>query len=318
MRNSLKICVALLLGVMVFPAYALNILVTNDDGFFEQVDDGNGGEMNGPNMAPGLAALKTAFEAAGHTVTVVAPFGPQSGMGGAMSTSFGATIAVVEQEPGGWTVDSSPSDCIRAALGGIVDAESIDLVVSGINSGQNLGMTGTQASGTINAALAALHAGLPAIAISAERFASESITFAQMPAAADFVTRMIDRLNTYPFGGDIIPVGTMLNVNWPVYYEDGRTEPIAARVVNLATRSSIEFVWSGTPATTGTMQVGIDLTVFPPQDPNPVPDNDLDNLRDDYVTISVLNGDMTVKNASQYESALMTYILWGLEPVEGP
>ncbi|ARN73233.1 5'/3'-nucleotidase SurE [Oceanicoccus sagamiensis] len=202
MRCSLKIGAALLLGAMILPAYGLNILVTNDDGFFEQISDGNGGKINGSTMAPGLVALKNAFEGAGHTVTVVAPLNPQSSMGGARISSFGKTVAVVEQMPGGWTVDSTPSDSIRAALGGIVAPESIDLVVSGINLGQNLGIVGTQASGTINAALAALHAGLPAMAVSVERFGSSSTAFAQMPLAADFVARMVDeRLNPYRLGG---------------------------------------------------------------------------------------------------------------------
>ncbi|WP_276206923.1 hypothetical protein [Oceanicoccus sagamiensis] len=40
----------------------------------------------------------------------------------------------------------------------------------------------------------------------------------QMPIAADFVARMADeRLNPFRLGGDIIPVGAMLNINWPVY-----------------------------------------------------------------------------------------------------
>ncbi|WP_157117812.1 hypothetical protein [Oceanicoccus sagamiensis] len=68
-------------------------------------------------------------------------------------------------------------------------------------------------------------------------------------------------------------------------------------MISLPSRSSIEFVWI---ATTGTMQVSLDVKMFPPQSPNPVPNNDLDNLRDDYVTISVLNGDMTIRNASDY------------------
>ncbi|ARN73232.1 hypothetical protein [Oceanicoccus sagamiensis] len=85
--------------------------------------------------------------------------------------------------------------------------------------------------------------------------------------------------------------------------------------MSLASRSSIEFVWTGTPATTGTMQVGLDVTMFPPQSPDSVPNNDLDHLRDDYVTISVLSGDMSVRNASDYQSALMGFILWGLQPV---
>lgn len=325
MNKVLKTLGVAALGALAAPAFALNIVLTNDDGYFEQVDDGAGGEMNGTNVAPGLKAMKDALEARGHTVTIVAPLNPQSGKGGGFSTEFGAAIAVVEQAPGEWSVDSLPSDCIRAAFGlgntpegGIVTRANTDLVISGINSGQNLAVTGTQASGTINAALAALHHGVPAIAISAGRFTPEQKTFDAMPAAADYIARMVDRLDTYRYGGEMIPPGTILNVNWPVFYEDGRTQPRdIAKFARLASASNFEFQWGGDP-TTGTMNIGLDFgQISPPAVPDPVPNNDTDWFRDDYVTISTLDGDMTVRNKSKFDADLMQWILTGLPICDG-
>lgn len=294
-----KIVATLLLAALVTPAQALNILLTNDDGW----------------DSPGIQIMRSALIDAGHTVTLVAPLNEQSGKGGGLSTDFGASIAVVQQSPGVWNVDSTPSDCIRAAVGGIINPEDIDMVISGINSGQNLGITGTQQSGTINAALGAMHHGMPAIAVSAERFANEQATIDAMPNTADFIVRLLARLDQYKTGGELLAPGYILNVNYPVLLDEGRTSPIATRVVNLASKSNIEFVWSGDPATTGTMSVGIDFgQITPPAIPDPVINNDTDMLRDDYVTVSVLNGDMTVKNQSSFASAITAWILYGLAP----
>jgi 5'-nucleotidase len=327
MKNALRTLGVIAISALAVPAFALNILLTNDDGYFEQIDDpaNAGEEINGTNLAPGLEAMKQALVARGHTVTIVAPLNPQSGKGGGQSTDFGASIDVVQQTPGGWTVDSLPSDCIRAAFGlgnnpegGIVTRANTDLVISGINSGQNLSITGTQASGTINAALAALHHDVPAIAISAGRFSPESKTFDAMPAAADYIARMVDRLDFYRYGGHLIPQGTMLNVNWPVFYEDGRLQPRSiAKFANLASASNFEFQWGGDP-TGGSMTVGLDFgQINPPATADPVPNNDTDWFRDDYVTISTLDGDMTVRNKSRFDSNIIQWFLTGLPICDG-
>lgn len=327
MKNALRTLGVIAMSILALPALSLNILLTNDDGYFEQIDDpaNPGQEINGTNLSPGLDAMKQALEARGHTVTIVAPLNPQSGRGGGQSTDFGASIAVVEQAPGGWTVDSLPSDCIRAAFGlgnnpegGIVTRANTDLVISGINSGQNLSITGTQASGTINAALAALHHDVPAIAISAGRFSPESITFDAMPAAADYVARVVDRLDAFRYGGHLVPLGTMLNINWPVFYEDGRTQPRdTAKFTDLASAGNFEFQWGGDPAS-GSMTVGLDFgQINPPATPDPVPNNDTDAFRDDYVTITTLDGNMAVQNKSVFDAVVMFYTLVGVPICDG-
>lgn len=130
----------------------LTILVTNDDG----VD------------SPGLSAVVEALSALPDTeVVIAAPAEQQSGSGS--SRTDGEVDATEAETAGGvpaWAVDGFPADAVNWALDGGVDVEP-DLVVSGINSAQNLGAVGNELSGTIGAARAGAAAGIPALAASA-------------------------------------------------------------------------------------------------------------------------------------------------------
>jgi 5'-nucleotidase len=133
------------------PPEVLRILVTNDDG----VD------------APGIDALVEALRALPDTeVTVVAPLANQSGSGG--NTTPGELAVTDVTTASGYpakAVDGYPADAILWALdqGGV--EEPPDLVVSGINFGQNLGPA-IEISGTVGAARAAATRGIPALAVS--------------------------------------------------------------------------------------------------------------------------------------------------------
>src|SRR6202163_2185290 len=122
-----------------------HILLTNDDGY----------------EAPGLRALAAAFEGFA-TVSIVAPSREQSGA--AQSLTLRQPIichAVAERE---WAVDGTPADCVIVALHKLL-TEKVDLVISGINHGANLGENAYY-SGTVGAAReAALHH-MPAVAMS--------------------------------------------------------------------------------------------------------------------------------------------------------
>ena len=129
---------------------ALDVLVTNDDGF----------------DAAGIDALVEAVrQVEGVTVTVVAPAGQQSGTGGdttpgPVATGTGTTASGFEVT----TVEGFPADAVRVALEDL--GLQPDLVLSGINEGQNLGPI-VDVSGTVGAARAAVRAGVPALAVSA-------------------------------------------------------------------------------------------------------------------------------------------------------
>ena len=129
----------------------MNILLSNDDGIHAQ----------------GLLNLKENLINAGHTVYIVAPEYEQSAKSHAISTRV--PIRILRYNNNTFSVDGTPSDCIIMAFEHIIkeyfSAINIDLVVSGINAGQNLG-DDILYSGTVAAAVEASLYGCKALAIS--------------------------------------------------------------------------------------------------------------------------------------------------------
>ena len=124
----------------------MKILISNDDGVY----------------APGLLALYQALSTIAE-VTVVAPNNEQSGYASALSVS---TPLHIHQLPSGFiAVNGSPADCIHLALYELYRHTCFDCVITGINSGANLGQD-VMYSGTFGAALTAQLFGIPAIATS--------------------------------------------------------------------------------------------------------------------------------------------------------
>jgi len=130
------------------------ILLTNDDGI----------------QSPGLWAAASALAAIGR-VTVAAPAEQSSGMGRSLpSTSSGIIreekLRVNGQEWIVYAVSGSPAQAVQHAVLEIMPKKP-DLVVSGINYGENVGL-GTTISGTVGAAMEASSLGIRALAISLE------------------------------------------------------------------------------------------------------------------------------------------------------
>lgn len=101
---------------------SLRILLTNDDG----VD------------APGLAVMTEIANAISDDVWIVAPDGNQSGAGHRFS--FGRELSYTEHGPRRFSVKGgSPADCVVAAMTHLLGDKPADLVLSGVNAGQNLG-----------------------------------------------------------------------------------------------------------------------------------------------------------------------------------
>jgi 5'-nucleotidase len=220
----------LLASLAAGPAFALNILLTNDDGW----------------QAPGIQSLFKALTAAGHTVTLVAPAADQSGRGGAMNTTVGGYVAVNRVGDGMWSVNGTPTDSVRAGLQVILRETPPDLVISGSNFGQNLGRSGAHQSGTVNAALQAAFLGYPAIAISVgirfdeanakpHRFPSTIATFGQ---AAQLLTTMLTQLEQAS-PEQLLPAGLALNINVPAAWQPER----GMRLAPLSTASHVDMHW---------------------------------------------------------------------------
>lgn len=126
-----------------------SIIVTNDDGY----------------DAPGIVALAEAMRNLG-TVQVCAPAANQSASGHKITLfqDIAYSRGTVGDGLPALAVGGSPADCIALALLGLVE-DSPDIIVSGINRGENMAQDLTY-SGTVAAALEAAISGLPAVAIS--------------------------------------------------------------------------------------------------------------------------------------------------------
>src|SRR3954470_20650590 len=125
------------------------ILLTNDDGI----------------RHPGLVAMYRELTKLGE-VHVVAPETVQSatGHGVTLSTPLLTDRVTVEDTFTGISVDGRPADCVKLAVAQLLPRQP-DLVISGINSGANVGINVIY-SGTVAAAIEAAFLGLPSIAIS--------------------------------------------------------------------------------------------------------------------------------------------------------
>ena len=124
----------------------MNILITNDDGF----------------DAEGISALTEALAGLGRLL-IVAPTENKSGA--SSSLSLHKDIAVYRRAADWYAVDGTPVDCVHLALTGDFLPVRPDLVVSGINSGANLG-DDTIYSGTVAAAIEGFLFNIPSFAFS--------------------------------------------------------------------------------------------------------------------------------------------------------
>jgi 5'-nucleotidase len=161
----------------------MRILISNDDGY----------------LAPGINALADALASIAEII-VVAPDSNRSGASN--SLSLDRPLSVNRAANGFYFVNGTPTDCVHIALTGMGDALP-DLVVSGINNGQNMG-DDTLYSGTVAAATEAYLFGIPAIAFSQVHHGWEHLDAAAR-VARDVVQRKFDMLPS-PF---------LLNVNIP-------------------------------------------------------------------------------------------------------
>jgi len=165
-------------------AQGMHILVSNDDGY----------------LAPGLQALVSALRRFGD-ITVVAP--EQNCSGASNSLTLNRPLTVHKGSNGFLYMTGTPTDCVHVALTGLLD-QLPDLVVSGINNGQNMG-DDTIYSGTVAAAMEGYLFGLPSIAFSQVDKGHSHLDSAA-GLAADLVARYIEHHLPGPF---------LLNVNIP-------------------------------------------------------------------------------------------------------
>lgn len=165
----------------------MRILLTNDDGFH----------------APGMAVLETIARQLSDDVWVCAPAEEQSGAG--HSLTLHQPVRLREYGNQRFSVTGTPTDAINLALRKLFPDKRPDLVISGINAGENLADDITY-SGTISAAMEAALAGIPAIAMSQ----AMRVRGADFSAAEAWAARVLPPLIDTPMAKR-----TLVNVNFP-------------------------------------------------------------------------------------------------------
>jgi 5'/3'-nucleotidase len=176
------------------PAESLpRILIVNDDG----ID------------SPGVQALVDAFASIAE-VHVCAPDSNRSGAS-ASTSALSGFMSVEPREIKGatsaWAVSGQPVDAAQFGLlelGPTGKPSDFDLVISGINDGANVGNL-QQYSGTVGAASAAVHYGVPAIAI------SQGSRLRSFEFSAQFAVRFVEQLNEHG-----AQAGIVYSINIPV------------------------------------------------------------------------------------------------------
>lgn len=187
------------------------ILVTNDDGV----------------RSTGLLALAQALATVGE-VLVLAPEQNWSASSHAKTMHKPLRVAPLNLVNGtqAYSSSGSPTDCVALAAGGVLGVIP-DLVVSGINSGYNLGVDITY-SGTVACAMEAIIKGIPGIAVSTDFFSqedpeAEAVLALAGRVAAALAAAVLDRG---------LPAKTLLNVNVPPAASDQANELCVTRMGN--------------------------------------------------------------------------------------
>jgi len=252
------------------------IVVVNDDG----ID------------AYGIGVLERAARSLCDDVWVVAPASDQSGRARAMSYR-----REVWAEPRGhqrFAVDGTPADCVVVALNGLLTDRPVDLIVSGINDGENVA-DDVASSGTVGACLEGADQDVPGIAFSqgwggrngTDWHCAEALLPVMLPGLASAISdpRMV------------------LNVNFPAVSD--ANDAAGCRVVHAG--------WRLGPVSLEERQSREDKRVFYietlRQDKPNEPDCDLDQLVRRFVTVTPLTLDQTNHAAIRTTSERLADVL---------
>jgi 5'-nucleotidase len=162
----------------------MRILISNDDGY----------------KAAGIIQLAKSLSEIAEVI-VVAPSENKSAA--SSSLTIGKPLKPIQIEKNVYAIDATPSDCVHLALCGFIK-ESIDLVVTGINFGANLG-DDVIYSGTVAGAIEGRFLGLPSIAMSLASWECK-----HFDTAGEIAKLLVAQINKAPLANN-----TIINVNVP-------------------------------------------------------------------------------------------------------
>lgn len=183
----------------------MKALISNDDGI----------------TASGILASKNAVEDLCETY-VIAPETQQSGIGHALTLYEPLRVNEHTLKDGtkGYGVTGTPTDAVTLALFEIMD-EKPDIMISGINTGFNIGKAELTTSGTLGAAIEAASFGIPTIAISLE-VTREDVKFenGEIQVDFEFAKKMLNKLAKIVLKKGLPEGIDLLNVNVPANPSD--------------------------------------------------------------------------------------------------
>lgn len=229
------------------------ILLTNDDSIH----------------SPGLWAAAEALDSLGF-VHVVAPRYQQTGMGHAMPIHSSGIIEKMTLHVNGrdwdvFSVDGSPGQAVLHGMYDVIQSTP-DLVVSGINYGENVGAAITM-SGTVGAAFEAASLGIPALAVSMQTSTEHHLSLSQdvdFAAAGYFTHKIAKKMLEHGLDDDVdfykldIPLGATPET--PIVLTSQSKEryyvPVPGRREKLTDRGPIAYKLSYRPED---LEVGSDL-----------------------------------------------------------
>ena len=162
----------------------MRILISNDDGY----------------KADGIIQLAKSLSEIAEVI-VVAPSENKSAA--SSSLTIGKPLKPIQIEKNIYAIDATPSDCVHLALCGFIK-ESIDLVVTGINFGANLG-DDVIYSGTVAGAIEGRFLGLPSIAMSLASWECK-----HFETAGNVAKILVNQIDKAP-----LAYNTIINVNVP-------------------------------------------------------------------------------------------------------
>jgi 5'-nucleotidase len=254
----------------------MRILLTNDDGIH----------------ARGLDALIKELQAIAE-IYVASPDRERSGTGHSITVFDPIKVmpAKIEGALEAWIVGGTPVDCVKLALSRLVKGK-VDMVVSGINHGPNLG-TDVLYSGTVSAAAEGVIMGVPSIAASLNDYTAEMNS-----GFAALFTRNLIRTVTRQG----IKNSTLVNVNIPAL----KPEDIKGiRITRLGVRNYDNlFEERKDPRGNSYYWMGGGVT----RDEQP-PDSDVAAIEEGYISITPINLDLTdYRLMEEYRSTFSRYL----------
>lgn len=240
----------------------MRILLTNDDGI----------------NAPGLRVLRKIAEALSDDVWIAAPDTEQSAASRGVSLHNPVKIRKIKDQV--FSVSGTPTDSVIVALREIMKDNPPDLILSGVNRGQNLAEDVTF-SGTIAGALQGMQMGIPSIALSLARGFQGAMSLPWETAEAhgpDLLRELIKQ------GW---PDNVVLSINFP------DTAPDAVKGVQITRQGHRDFQMSGIDKRKHPRGGHYFWLTYGAARSNPPQGTDLRAIYDGYISVTPLHTDLT-------------------------